>query len=1235
MAFRRTKVGETYVTVEYDVDDSGLAGIQRSFDRVSKAAQKTFGDDFQANIRSSLAETDRQFTTTANKNIQAWQKLEAQRQKAAKELEDRMRKHNADFEASEKQKQKAVDQTAARLRKMYDDIDKETRSKVKFEDHFADEGDRAGKAYADHVNKHFERMTTVMRETFSKAQDRIDEDDHNRWRGRFHRWGDNFTRGFDSALSLLPGRMEALFSGRGGPIGLAIGGAIITGILAALPALGAMLSGATFLTIGLAGAIAAAFVAAADDKRVLEAAHTIANTFKRRIIYDPDMQNLGQVLADQLYKVNKALNDWAPSINSILQAGAKFLGPITDGAIEFLNALLPPLDRLMNSQFMMDLFNIAAQGMKKIGEAFSVSFDRFLSDPAAMEGAKKGLEDIFNLLAGGIKTIFDWMRKLSAVWHEWTTDPDGPGPLVSKLDRMRQIWEDIKTAVDDLGDELSSVFGPGSDFDNAFNVMKSFREDFGDLGILWEGINGRQKGIPTMSGERDFNADAPGLGSANPDDFWKNQWEDFVAETKVAWNTSKGKIEDYIKNNPLSLMGALNQDWGMVFITAVEAFKGYYSDLWNIAKEWTPKLLGIAQQYYSDLWNIAQQSASTLWGVAVGYYTGIWNIGSQYYTALLELAGRYYQGLWNTVVGIFNAIISYMVSYYQFLISLAIQYYTGLWNTIVNIWNGILAYFLSIWNRFLEIAMTFWNAINTFLNNGMSVFSQAWGAMWDGLVTAFWGVWEQIGGAAAAGMNSVLGVVNNGIDIINAVLGKLNIGFSIEKLGLVSAPARQATGRKGENGGPGFAQGGRLFGPGTPTSDSFTIRASRDEFMMREWASKRIGYQNLDYMNRTGMLPPGFAAGGRVGGGNEGLMQQHMDHLHVAMSAGYQAVIAAAAASGIPFKVTSTVRPGSRGSSGGFDHHHGGLAVDFGGENQDALASYFQGLEGVIELIHRTTSGDYAIFGGKGGGVGGFLNQFLAKGIDWVMDHMVGPALDQASGLLPNNAMGAIGKGMFKGMRSGLRTKIEETMKRFREMASVGGGGLAGAQQWAGTASQALAMLGLPDSWLGPLLTLIGRESGGNPNAINNWDSNARMGMPSQGLMQTIPSTFLAYRVPGYDNILDPLSNILAGLRYIMSRYGSIFNVQQAVGSSPRGYKNGGWAAPGWNFMHEPELMLNSAQGRALENRIAGDGVETAELHFHFHGITRITEQEAKDIAIKVRNELSKHAGRNGGKTGL
>ncbi|MDA5537971.1 tape measure protein [Streptococcus thermophilus] len=88
------------------------------------------------------------------------------------------------------------------------------------------------------------------------------------------------------------------------------------------------------------------------------------------------------------------------------------------------------------------------------------------------------------------------------------------------------------------------------------------------------------------------------------------------------------------------------------------------------------------------------------------------------------------------------------------------------------------------------------------------------------------------------------------------------------------------------------------------------------------------------------------------------------------------------------------------------------------------------------------------------------------------------------------------------------------------------------------------------------ILATIQKESGGNPNAQNNWDINARMGDPSIGLMQTIGRTFNAYKHPGHNNIRNGYDNLLAAINYIKHRYGTSDAAFNYVAT--HGYANGG-----------------------------------------------------------------------------
>lgn len=97
------------------------------------------------------------------------------------------------------------------------------------------------------------------------------------------------------------------------------------------------------------------------------------------------------------------------------------------------------------------------------------------------------------------------------------------------------------------------------------------------------------------------------------------------------------------------------------------------------------------------------------------------------------------------------------------------------------------------------------------------------------------------------------------------------------------------------------------------------------------------------------------------------------------------------------------------------------------------------------------------------------------------------------------------------------------------------------------------------------ILAQIQRESGGNEKIIQSsavWDENMAAGNPARGLLQYIPSTFNAYRVKGYGNIMNGYHQLLAffnnstwrrDLPYGRSGWGP-------NGSRLTGYKNGGWS---------------------------------------------------------------------------
>ena len=130
-----------------------------------------------------------------------------------------------------------------------------------------------------------------------------------------------------------------------------------------------------------------------------------------------------------------------------------------------------------------------------------------------------------------------------------------------------------------------------------------------------------------------------------------------------------------------------------------------------------------------------------------------------------------------------------------------------------------------------------------------------------------------------------------------------------------------------------------------------------------------------------------------------------------------------------------------------------------------------------------------------------------------------------------------------------------------------------------GWIAKALGLMGLPQALASGVKEIIMHESGGNPNAINNWDSNAAAGIPSQGLMQTIPSTFRACVLPSLAGrpITDPVANITAGLRSMIAHHGI-----SAVINGGRRDAHGNYLGYGGAGCSSYDLSEYSAQLRTL-----------------------------------------------------
>lgn len=191
-----------------------------------------------------------------------------------------------------------------------------------------------------------------------------------------------------------------------------------------------------------------------------------------------------------------------------------------------------------------------------------------------------------------------------------------------------------------------------------------------------------------------------------------------------------------------------------------------------------------------------------------------------------------------------------------------------------------------------------------------------------------------------------------------------------------------------------------------------------------------------------------------------------------------------------------------------------------------------------------------------------------------------------------------------------------------------------GVSRWRESVVRALKANGIEpnDFRVSKILATIQRESGGDPNVQNNWDSNARAGHPSIGLMQTIGPTFNSYKHSGHNNIRNGYDNLLAAINYIKHTYGTsdaAFNRVAAYGYANGGlvHKNGVYELAEGDM---PEYVIPTdiaKRGRAWQllteavARFAGEAPQGNHDSTQDHGRVSVLEEKL-DVMIGLLGQL-------------
>ena len=456
------------------------------------------------------------------------------------------------------------------------------------------------------------------------------------------------------------------------------------------------------------------------------------------------------------------------------------------------------------------------------------------------------------------------------------------------------------------------------------------------------------------------------------------------------------------------------------------------------------------------------------------------------------------------------------------------------WDGVTQVING----FLNWWNATF---VPLFNAATQVLGNIFRwLYENIVKPVWDGIGSAIRRVWEGVIKPVFDALsdwitNRVPAAFNQGVNAIKAFWDNL--------VNVVKQPVRwvldvvvnqgfirhfnNLAGTFGINKLPEVSLAGWATGGYTGRGRKYDVAGvvHRDEFVIRKESRQRFERENpgvLDYLNKTGTLPQGPVA--RPGAG-------------------------AAAAYAQPLSV----------STGGFPGY------DLGG----MVNAFVSGAQKAVSDTVNTVSAA------------------ISAGASFVIDKAISPArgiLDGIGGLFPGWA-GDLMRGAGNHLLDGARDWIVDKLKgKNQDGTDVGSAtpvaaSNGGVMRWRDTVIQALGIAGLPQdgAYINAWLSQIQSESNGDPNVTQNGhvDVNTLSGDLAMGLVQVIGATFAAFRDPSLpNNRLDPLSNLVAGMRYAKARYG--YSGMLGVIGHGHGYADGGRATrnPAWAkaFATPPKL---------------------------------------------------------------
>lgn len=718
-------------------------------------------------------------------------------------------------------------------------------------------------------------------------------------------------------------------------------------------------------------------------------------------------------------------------------------------------------------------------------------------------------------------------------------------------------------------------------------------------------------------------------------------WPAVKALIVSTWENIKGVIQGAL-NIILGFIKFFSSlftgNWRGVWDGIVMILKGTVQLIWNLIQLWfVGKILGVVR-YFGGL---LKGLISGIWGVIKGIFTkslsAIWNATKSIFGFLYNSVKSIFTNMKNWLSSTWNNIKSNTVGKAHSLFTGVRSKFTSLWNATKDIFTKLRNWMSNIWNSIKDntvgIAGRLWDKVRNIFGN-----------MRDGLKSIIGKIKDHIGGMVSAikkGLNKLI----EGLNWVGGKLGmdkipKLHTGTEhthtttrLVKNGKIARDTFATVGDKGRGNGPNgfrnemieFPNGKRVITPNTDTTaylpkGSKVYNGAQTYSMLNgtlprfsigtmwkdiksgassafNWTKDQIGKGTKWLGDKVGDVMDFIDNPGKLL--NYVLQAFGVDFSSLTKGMGIAGDITKAAWSKIKKSAIKWLEDAFAESGDGGVLDMNKLRYLYGhtaAYTRETGRPFHEGLDFdyIYEPVPSTINGRAQVMPFHNGGYGKWVK--IVKGaLEVIYAHLSKYKVKTGQQVRVGQTVGISGN---TGFSTGPHLHYEMRWNgRHRDplpwlrknngggKSTPGGNGAANARRAIKVAQNILGGR-YKASWItNEMMRVASRESNYTANAVNNWDSNARAGIPSRGMFQMIDPSFRAYAKSGYNNPLNPTHQAISAMRYIVGKWvprtGSWRAAFKRAGDYA--YATGGKVFDGWYNLGEdghPEWVIPTDPAR-------------------------------------------------------